>query len=105
MAHDELHVGDSSTIVVTLTEDGLPTDVSAATLIEFIFQLPDKTVAPLVRVGAFNTDGLDGKVKYKLLTADLSIDGPWKLQVRITETTDVFNSAVGDFKVHRNIPV
>jgi len=105
MAHDELHVGDTSTIVVTLTEDGVATDVSAATLIQFIFQLPDKAAPPLTRVGAFNTTGVDGKVKYKLLTADLSIDGPWKLQVKITEGTDIFNSAVGDFKVHRNIPV
>ena len=103
MAHDELHVGDTTTIVVTLTEDGAATDVSAATLIEFIFQMPDKTT--FTRVGAFDSDGVDGKVSYKLLTTDLSIDGPWKLQVRITETADIFNSAVGDFRVHRNIPV
>jgi len=103
MAHDELHVGDTSTIVVTLTEDGVATDVSAATLVEFNFQLPDKT--DFTRVGAFDTDGINGKVKYKLLTTDLSIDGPWKLQVKITEGADEFNSAVGDFKVHRNIPV
>jgi hypothetical protein len=107
MAHDELHVGDTSTVVVTLTEDGLPTDVSAATLINFNFQLPDKT--KITKVGSFNTDGVDGKVKYKFvggLTPDLSIDGPWKIQVQILEgASDVFNSAVGDFKVNRNIPV
>jgi len=108
MAHDELHVDDMSTLEVTLTEDGVATDVSAATLITFKLQKPDKTV--ISRVGSFLTNGVDGKVKYQLLGAapgpsDLDIDGPWKLQVVITETTTVFNSAVGKFKVNRNIPV
>ena len=103
MAHDELHVGDNSTIIVTLTEDGVFTDVSAATLIEFKFQKPDKTV--VVRTGSFVTDGTNGQVQYKLLTGDLDIDGPWKVQVVITEGTDKFNSAVGRFKVNRNVPV
>ncbi len=103
MAHDELHVGDNSTIIVTLTEDQVATDVSAATIITFLFQKPDKT--KLTRTGAFNTDGTDGKVRYRFLTADLDVAGPWKVQVQITEGANVFNSAVGDFKVNRNIPV
>ena len=32
-------------------------------------------------------------------------NGPWKVQVQITEGPNVFNSAVGNFKVNRNIPV
>lgn len=103
MAHDELHVGDTTTLIVTLTEDGVASDVSAATLIEFKLQLPDKTV--IVRIGAFVTDGTNGQVQYKLMTTDLIIDGPWKLQVVITEVADVFNSALAKFKVNRNVPV
>jgi hypothetical protein len=109
MAHDELHVNDASTIIVTLTEDGVATDVSAATAIQFHFQRPDKST--FFKVGSFVTDGVDGQVKYKLVSdptdalRDLDIDGPWKLQVKIKESADDFNSAVGDFRVHRNIPV
>lgn len=109
MAHDELHVNDASTIIVTLTEDGVATDVSGATTIQFHFQRPDKST--FFKVGGFVTDGLDGQVSYKLVSdpdenvRDLNIDGPWKIQVKIKESADDFNSAVGKFQVHRNIPV
>lgn len=103
MAHDELHVGDTSTIIVTLTEDGVFTDVSAATTINFFFQKPDGT--KITRVGSFLTDGTDGKVRYKFLTTDLDVAGPWRVQVQILEGSQQFNSAVGKFKTNRNIPV
>lgn len=102
MAHDKLHVGDTATIIITLKDNGVVVDISAATALEIKLQRPAGT--SFSRTASFVTDGTDGKMKYKLLTTDLDLDGPWKIQAVVTETDDVFNSSVGKIQVNRNIP-
>jgi len=102
MAHDKLHVGDTTTIVITLKDDGVVADISNADTLQIKLQRPAGTF--LLVVAAFVTDGVDGQIQYKLLTTDLDVPGGWLIQAIIKESTDTFNSSVAKIKVNRNIP-
>ena len=91
---------------VTMTDDaGAAQDVSAATAVTYLVDLPNgrgqKTWA-----GAFINDGTDGRVRYTLAAGDLLVDGrhmagEWKVRVRLTYAASVKTSAEMTLKVVR----
>jgi hypothetical protein len=77
---DQIHQGDVGIVFQEeiLKEDGTPFDLSAATVLQFIFQRPDRT--SFVTNAYFVTDGRDGQIKYATLPGDLSQLGLWSYQ-------------------------
>lgn len=82
-----IHVGDVGTvIVVTVTENGVALDLSAATEKALVFA-PPEALAIFEKAASFTTDGKDGKIQYALAAGDLAIDGTWRVQARVTLPT------------------
>ena len=82
-------------------ETELPIDVSAATLVQYVFSRPDNST--FIKTGGFDSNGSDGKVVYLLANGDLNMVGRWSYQVYVTFTGELLHSAVGKFKVLNNL--
>ena len=67
----------------------------------FCFWKPGGTT--IERTAVFVTTGLDGKLKYVTVAADLDIAGLWKWQVILTWGTIILYSDVTVFRVYPNL--
>lgn len=90
-------------LVITVKDGatGLPVDVSAATAMGIRYKKPDLTAA--VGVGAFSTNGMDGKIQIPLGPADLAQSGWYFAQANFTIASVAKSSLVGSFEVLPNI--
>lgn len=68
--------------VQLVDEEGLPLDLSLATLVEFKLEPPDLSGTKL-RTGAKLTDGSDGVVFYATAAGDLDKIGAWRWQAHV----------------------
>jgi hypothetical protein len=98
-----LRVGDiGSTYTVTITENGLPLDLTPSTGRQLRFLRPDNTV--LAVTPAYVTDGTDGKLRHTFTSGQLSRPGSWQTQVHITTAGGEWHSDIGGFQVSTNLP-
>lgn len=97
----EIHALDYGTeIRITVKEDDVVVDISAATSTEFLIRKPDGT---LLTVNAdFYTDGTDGILTYTTVDGDTDIPGIYKFQARIG-LGGLFYTSWATFKVHCNV--
>ena len=99
-----IHVGDVGTVIrLTVTEkDGTtPINVSTATDKTFYFRKPDGT--KINRVAAFDSDGVDGKLKYIIVDGDIETVGKWQVQAFVEIWTSKYYSAKVTFSVQSNL--
>ena len=104
MADTIIHVGDVGTIIrLTITEsDGTtPVDVSTATVKKFYFQKPDGS--KINKTAVFDTDGVDGKLKYTTVASDIGIAGTWQVQAYVEIGTAKYYSTKTTFTVQGNL--
>lgn len=99
----EVHVGDIGTVFrLTLKEDDVVVDISAATVKKLIFELPDGT--SVEKTAAFTTDGTDGKIEWPAPTGFLTPGGMWKLQARVEYSNgDKWSSSIVEIRVYPNL--
>lgn len=79
----DVFLNDNGTIFhFTVSEGGVPVDISGATTLTVKFMRKDKTT--FARTGTFETDGTDGKIVYTTTaTTDIDQIGKWFAQVYI----------------------
>ena len=100
MSSNELHVGDVGIpLTLTITEDSVAVDVSAATT-TITFTQPDDTV--VTKTGVFVTDGTDGQVKYVVEADFLSLSGWWRMQAFVDWGDTEYYSDIAEFRVYPN---
>ncbi len=100
----DLHRYDIGTdIVITVLENGLPIDISAAAQKVLILQKPDGTIVE--KDMQFVTDGSDGKLVYTTAYGDLDQIGKWLVQARIRNSLGEWSSSTTSFKVKSNLSI
>lgn len=99
----QIHVGNQNVdFVITITEDCVPIDISAATSKLIYFTKPSGST--LVKTAIFVTDGTDGQIHYSTVSGDLDEAGIWKIQAAIElGTGSLYNSIIKTFKVFCNL--
>lgn len=98
----DAHYGDVGTaIIMTITVDDVPLNVSTATGMHILLRKPDGTVVE--KDAIFVTDGTDGKIQYITLANDLNAVGKWKVQCHLTFPSGDWHSSVDDFQVDANL--
>lgn len=88
-------------LVITVLNNGVPQDMSAAHDLAILFQKPDLTVVSLV--GSIITNGKDGKIGYNLSPSHLSQAGYYKVQASFTVASVAKSTAQGQFQVSSNL--
>lgn len=103
MAADEIHKGDIGTILEATIkdQDSAVVDISAASTKTIKLMKPDGTVES--KVGAFVTDGTDGKMKYVTISGDLDTVGSWRIQGYVVLSSGEWHSDKDEFTVHSNL--
>jgi len=99
-----IHVGDVGTVIrLTVTEQDkvTPIDVSTATVKTFYFRKPDGT--KFSKPAEFNTDGVDGKLKYTTVDGDIDMARTWQVQAFVEIGTSKYYSAQTTFTVQNNL--
>jgi len=99
-----IHVGDVGTIIrLTVTEQDkvTPIDVSTATTKTFYFRKPDGT--KINKTAVFNTDGVDGKLKYVTVEGDIDMARTWQVQAYVEIGAAKYYSAKTTFTVQSNL--
>ncbi len=98
----EIHKGDIGTIFeITLKDGKIVVDVSTASIKNIFFQKPSGII--LTKAAAFTTDGVDGKIQYTTIAADLDEIGDWELQAGVTLAAGTWKSSIEKFQVFRNL--
>lgn len=104
MADTIIHSGDVGTIIrLTITENDniTPVDVSNAAVKVFYFRKSDGTK---LNVNAdFDSDGVDGKLKYATVEGDINVVGRWHVQAYVEIGTSKYYSATTTFLVESNL--
>ena len=99
---EEIHEGDEGTYLwVTVSNSGIPVDLSAATTKEIFLCRPDNSV--MVKTADFKTDGTDGILQYVSLATDFDQVGTWELQGHVAVDSGEWKSSVEEFEVHKNL--
>lgn len=98
-----IHVNDLGTVFIlqVLDQDGVAVDISSAT--DLTLYITQPTGDLLTRNCVFNTDGVDGKLKYVIASGDLSKQGIYQMQARVTMPAGLWHSSIVKFEVSRNI--
>lgn len=89
------------TLEATLLLDGVPADISAATVLEVRLEKPDSTTA--IFAAQLGTTGLDGLVVYELQPGDIDQAGEWRYQFEVETPAFRFPLDPVAFKVGENI--
>jgi len=103
MTVGEIHLGDVGTVLIHTVkdQDEAIVDISTANELKIVFNRPDGTVS--VETGALTTDGTDGKMEYTTESGDLSQEGNWTRQGKVTFGSSVWYSDIIKFKVYVNL--
>jgi len=103
MSANEIHEGDIGTVFLVTFKDGTgAVDVSSATITKQIILKPPKGSIK-TKAAVFNTDGVDGKIKYVTVANDLDEVGIWEIQARVALTSGDWKSDIGSFEVFSNL--
>ena len=98
----EIHVNDIGTrFLVTIKDDGVIVDISAASSVTMMFKKPDDEVVN--KAGTLYTDGTDGQVYYDTLVGDLDEAGQYKLQAKVVLAAGTYYTDIYSFQVHCNL--
>lgn len=84
-----------------IVQDGVAVDISSYTTRQFILRKPDGTVA--TKTASFDTDGINGVLKYLFLAGDIDQDGIWYVQARVAKTGAELTSAYHRFGVGKRL--
>ncbi len=104
MADTIIHVGDVGTIIrltVTENDDTTAVNVSTASVKKFYFLKPDGTKNSVT--AEFNTDGVDGKLKYTAVAGDFDQAGKWWVQAYVEIGAAKYYSTKASFTVRANL--
>ncbi len=91
-------VGSTPKLIVVITENGSPKDISGADAL-YIFLMPPGDGVVSVKTAEFSTNGSDGAIEYKCNDRDLYPDGSWQIQGQAEIGDDVWPSDLGAFTV------
>lgn len=69
---------------LTIVQDGVAVDISSYTTRQFIFTDPTGTIT--TKTATFDTDGVDGVLKYTILDNEVNTAGYWYVQARIIKS-------------------
>lgn len=98
----EIHSGDVGTkLLVTVLDDGVVVDISAASTLSIFIKKPDGTI--LTVTGVLETDGTDGKMYYVTVSGDIDVAGTYKIQGQVVLGGGTFNTSTATFMVHCNL--
>jgi hypothetical protein len=86
---------------LTCKQDGTAVDISSYTTLQYILTDPDGTAT--TKTAAFDSDGTDGKLKYTIITGDISGAGDWRVQARIAKTDVEITSDPLEFSVQARL--
>lgn len=79
---NEFGKGDIGNILIlTVLEDDVVKDISNATTKEYFIKRPNEIGVKVTAI--FNTNGVDGKLKYVFISGDLDIVGLYEVQVSL----------------------
>jgi hypothetical protein len=85
MSWQNIHVDDYGwTGRLRLVQDKVAQDISSYTTRQFIFKPP--TGAVKVKTATFDTDGVNGVLKYVIESGVIDQVGEWKVQARIAKS-------------------
>jgi hypothetical protein len=97
----EIHALDYGTeLRITVKDDGVVVDISAATVTDFLIRKPDGSL--LTVAADFYTDGTDGVLTYTTVEGDTDTVGLYKFQAKIT-LGGVFYTSWATFKANCNV--
>jgi hypothetical protein len=97
----QIHALDYGTeLRITVKDDGVVVDISAATATDFLIRKPDGSL--LTVAADFYTDGTDGVLTYTTVEGDTDAAGLYKFQAKIT-LGGVFYTSLATFKVNCNV--
>jgi len=100
---EEIHIGDVGTIFEVTLMDGVAiVDIALASVMQIIFEKPDKT--KVTNTAVLTGDGTDGKMQY-VIAADTELDakGSWKIQGKVTLPSGSWSTDIDKFKVFENL--
>lgn len=102
MTVETVHLNDIGTqFIVTIYEDGVPLNISTASLMRILFEKSNGT--KLSKTAVFVSNGTDGKIKYTTLTGDLDTAGTWRIQGYIEMGGGKWHSEIAYFTVQPNL--
>lgn len=88
-------------IVQVVDQALLPIDVRGSTILQIKLKSPSGKT--LDRAATYLTNGLDGKLQYTTVAADLVEDGLYRIQAKYVLAGDVKTTRWGQFRVGPNI--
>ena len=108
---NDVQLGDETTFIVTVTENGAAVPIQTTTVRQFVFIKPAlKPVVGgpvdtrrIVKTAVFVTNGADAKLKYKALPGEIDRVGTWIIQAKVTFPDGSFSSVVDSFIVKENL--
>jgi hypothetical protein len=103
MNNPDLHVNDVGTTLEArvLDQNGRPIPIDAATILQMVFERPDKTT--FVRNAELVGNGTDGRMAYLTEDGDLDAPGVWQLQGYVELPDGSWSTSVYRFKVEPNL--
>jgi hypothetical protein len=97
-----MRVGDYGTVIrVTITEDDVAVNISAATEKVIRLAKPDGTVTEYT--ASFTTDGTDGLIQSTVASGVLDQAGIWKVQGRVKTASAQWYSSTSEVEVEDNL--
>ncbi|NIQ01599.1 MAG: hypothetical protein GWM98_15440 [Nitrospinaceae bacterium] len=89
------------TLQVTVQENGVAVDISAATTRQIIITKPDRS--KLTKTATFVTDGSDGKIQYVTVAGDLDLAGTYSLQAFVITPAGEYYTEITNLFVAKNL--
>ena len=100
----EIHQDDIGTrFLVTVQDDSVAVDLTAATLKQLNFRKPDDTVLNRTASGLGGGSESSGIMYYDTVAGDLDAVGVYKMQGKVSIPSGTFYTDVYTFKVHSNL--
>lgn len=105
MSDKGIHVGDTVTFVLTVTDvvTSAIIPITGFTTLEMTFTRPDDAGTTFVVNASLLTDGSDGKMEYTTLTTDLNMPGRWQVQGFVVVPSGQWHTSTTVFKVFKNL--
>ncbi len=98
----EVHVGDVGSVfqLTIVDQDGVAVDVSCQTRMEILFKGPG---IELTKTAVFQSDGIDGVIKYLGVSGDILAFGKWAMQGHVILPAGEWYTTAVAFDVLDNI--
>ena len=100
----EIHQDDIGTrFLVTVQDDSVAVDLTAATLKQLNFRKPDDTVLNRSALGLGGGSESSGIMYYDTVAGDLDAVGVYKMQGKVSIPSGTYYTDIYTFKVHSNL--